>query len=181
MSQHGKQPSEEVDDRQLRLAREAGDAYRAAVDYMIEEVAHTGDTREAGDYVVGFAQEEAEGLYELVGEGEFEWREPDDENAHIEVAVADADDGRMVPGAEVSLRISDRDGEQVEAATLPLLWHPGLYHYGANVRLPGDGTYTLEIRVEPPTMHRHDEENGDRYGEPVEVTFEGVDVKTGQG
>ncbi|WP_415383501.1 iron transporter [Halosimplex sp. TS25] len=180
MSQHGKTTSEEVDDRQLELARAEGEAYQRSLRYMIEEVAHTGDMTEVDDYVVGFAQEEAEGLYELTGEGEFAWREPGDENCHIEVAVADVDDGRFVPGAEVSVRIADGDGEEVEAATLPLLWHPGLYHYGANVRLPGDGAYTLEVRVEPPTFHRHDEENGDRYGEPVTVTFEDVDLQTSQ-
>ncbi|WP_436927995.1 iron transporter [Halosimplex amylolyticum] len=180
MSQHGKTTSEEFDERQQELARAEGEAYQRSLRYMIEEVAHTGDMTEADDYVVGFAQEEAEGLYELTGEGEFAWREPGDENCHIEVAVADVDDGRFVPGADVSVRIADRDGEEVEAATLPLLWHPGLYHYGANLRLPDDGTYTLEVRVEPPTFHRHDEENGDRYGEPVTVTFEDVDLETGK-
>ncbi|PSP65344.1 hypothetical protein BRC79_08790 [Halobacteriales archaeon QH_8_67_27] len=135
---------------------------------------------EVDDFVVGFAQEKIEGFYELAGEGEFEWREPGDDNCHIEVAVADVDDGRFVPGAEVSVRVADADGEQVEAATLPLLWHPGPYHYGATLRLPTDDTYSLEVRVEPSTFRRHDEENGDRYGETVTVTFDDVDVKTGQ-
>ena len=96
------------------------------------------------------------------------------------MAVADVDDGRFVPGAKVSVRVADADGEQVEAATLPLLWHPVPYHYGATLRLPTDGTYSLEVRVEPPTFRRHDEENGDRYGGTVTVTFDDVDVKTGQ-
>ncbi|WP_276300726.1 hypothetical protein [Halorussus lipolyticus] len=47
-------------------------------------------------------------------------------------------------------------------------------------RQVGDGTCTIDVRVEPPTFKRHDEENGDRYGESVEVRFEDVDVATGQ-
>jgi hypothetical protein len=38
-----KQPSDEVDQTQLDLAQQAGDAYREALDYMVEAVAHTGD------------------------------------------------------------------------------------------------------------------------------------------
>jgi hypothetical protein len=49
------QTSEEVDQTQFARAKKAGDAYREALDYMAEEVAHTGDTTETGDYVVGFA------------------------------------------------------------------------------------------------------------------------------
>lgn len=76
--------SEEVDDRQLELARRAGDAYLDALDDTIEEVADVGRTREVADYVVGFAAEEAEGLY-VPSDGDPEWREPDDENCHVEV------------------------------------------------------------------------------------------------
>ena len=125
-----KQPSDEVDQTQLDLAQKEGDAYRESLEYMIEEVAHTGGQQEAGDYLLGVAHEEAEGMYELQGEGEFEWREPDDENWNLEVL--------------------------------------------------GDGSYDVEVRVEPPTFGRHDETNGDRYGETVEVTFEDVEIETGQ-
>ena len=174
-----KQPSDEVDENQLSMARAVGSAYRDAVEYMATEVAHTGGTTDAGDYTVGFAQEEAEGLWELVDEGEFEWREPDAENCHLEVAVMDRADGRPVPYADVSARF-EKDDEEYGPFDLPYLWHPGLDHYGANIELPGGGSYDVHVRVEPPQFHRHDHENGDRYGETVEVTFEDVDVETGQ-
>ncbi|WP_137287147.1 iron transporter [Halorussus salinisoli] len=175
-----KQTSDEVDQTQLDLAEKAGDAYREALDYMANEVAHTGDKQETGDYLVGFAQEEAEGMYVLKDEGQFEFVEPDDANCHLEVAVCDADDGRFVPGCTVIATLTGEDGERVGPTRLPLLWHPGLYHYGKNLDVPGDGTYDIDVRVEPPTFKRHDEQNGDRYGEPAEVTFENVDVETGQ-
>ena len=176
-----KQPSDEVDETQLELAREAGDAYQRALDYMANEVAHTGAKKEVGEYVVGFAQEEAEGMYVLQDEGRFEWVEPGDANCHLEVAVCDAADGRFVPGATVIVTLTGDDGERVGPTSVPMLWHPGLYHYGRNLSVPGDGTYTLDVRVEPPTFKRHDQTNGDRFGEPVEATFEDVDIETGQG
>ena len=76
--------------------------------------------------------------------------------------------------------LTSEDGEQVGPFEVPFLWHPGLYHYGRNVEVPGDGSYTLDIRIEPPKFMRHDETNGNRYGSPVEVTFEDVDIETGQ-
>jgi hypothetical protein len=181
MSQESqKTTSDEVDERQLELAVKAGDAYLDALDYMATEVAHTGDQKEAGDYIVGFAQEEAEGMYELVGDGEFEWRDPTSENCHLEVTVADVDDGRFIPEVDVHAELIAEDGTGVGPFEVPFLWHPGLYHYGKNVEVPGDGTYTVRVHVDPPTFMRHDETNGDRYGEPVVVEFEGVDIETGQ-
>lgn len=171
------QPSEEVDERQLELAGRAGDAYREAAEYMISEVAETGDHRIVGDYLVGFAQEEAEGMYRMGDDG-LEWAEPDEENAHIEVIVADAADGRFLPYVTVRATIDGED-ETVGPVEIPFVWHPGLYHYGKNVELPGEGRYDLTIEVEPPTFPRHDETNGDRYEEGVEVTFEDVELTTG--
>ena len=175
-----KETSDEVDERQLELAKRAGDAYQEALEYMANEVAHTGGKKEAGDYVVGFAQEEAEGMYALADGGEFEWREPDEENCHIEVAVCDAEDGRFIPEVDVEVTLEGEDGAEVGPFETPFLYHPGLFHYGKNVEIPGDGTYDITIEVDAPTFMRHDEENGNRYGEGVEVTFEGVDVEAGR-
>lgn len=179
LSGDGKTTSEEVDERQLELASQAGDAYLQAVEYIADEVAHTGETERADDYVVGFAQEEAEGMYALE-DGEFTWRNPEAENCHLEVAVADADDGRFVPHLDVTATLTGEDGERVGPFEVPFLWHPGVYHYGRNVELPDEGQYTIEIHVEPPEFERHDRQNGDRYGKPVEVTFDDVHVQTGQ-
>jgi hypothetical protein len=172
-------PSDEVDERHLELARRAGDCYLEAADHMIEDVADTGDRAEAGGYVVGFAQEDAEGMYRLTG-GTLEWEEPDeDENCHLEVIVADAADGRFVPGLEVRAGLQNAEGEGVDPTPIPFVWHPGLYHYGRNLSLPGDGEYTVTVDVKPAEFPRHDRENGDRYAEPVEVQFGGVRIETG--
>lgn len=172
--------SEAVDQRHLDLARGEGEAYQRSLRHMVEDVAHSGAMKDAGDYVVGIAQEEAEGTYQLQ-DGDLEFVEPTAENCHLEVAVADAADGRFVPHLSVSAEISKEDGETVGPVDLPFLWHPGLYHYGANLTVPGDGTYDVLVRIEPPTFGRHDRKNGDRYAEPVDVRFEDVDVRCGQG
>jgi hypothetical protein len=104
-SRSKKESSDEVDETQLERAKKAGDAYQEALEYMVNDVAHAGGKTEAGDYIVGFAQEEAEGMYALAGESEFEWREPDDENCHVGIAVCDAEDGRDCGGRRSGRRV----------------------------------------------------------------------------
>ena len=76
--------------------------------------------------------------------------------------------------------ITDSDGNEVGTYERPLIWHPIIYPYGRNCVVPSDGEYTLRIRVEPPTFMRHDEVNGWRFTDPVEVEFTGVKVERGQ-
>lgn len=174
-------PSDEVDERHLELARQAGELYRQAADHMIEEVAATGAKKRTGDYVVGFAQEEAEGMYRM-RDGSLTWEEPaDGTNCHLEVLVASAPEGRFLPGMTVRATLEDDEGNTVGPERIPFVWHPGLYHYGRNLELPGDGTYAITVEVDPAEFPRHDEQNGSRFDEPAEVRFEDVDVETGRG
>ena len=169
----------EASARQLELARAQGDAYGRALEHMTGEVAHDGGEQESGHYRIGFAVEEAEGMYEWA-DGELSWREPGDANVHVEIAVRDAADGRFVPGARVLATLVSPDGDELGTHEHPLLWHPMLYHYGRNWTVPADGEYTLRVRVEPPAFMRHDEVNGRRFTEPVDVEFAGVRIERGQ-
>ncbi|NIR39994.1 MAG: hypothetical protein GWN07_29510 [Actinobacteria bacterium] len=173
------EPSDEATDAALKLARDQGDAMERALKHMTEEEATDGGEQHAGDYRVGYAVEKAEGLYHM-RDGHLRWEEPTDENVHVEVSVRDAADGRFIPGLTVHATLIDPDGQEVGTHTQPFLWHPWLYHYGRNWRVPGDGAYTLRVRVDAPTFHRHDRINGDRYADPVEVEFRGVRIVTGQ-
>lgn len=175
-----REPSDEADSQQLEMAKAEGDAYLKSLEYMVKDVADAGDTQRAGDYLVGFAQERAEGMYMLQREGQLEWDEPEDENCHLEVAVADAADGRFIPYLTVHATLTPENGEAVGPVEIPFVWHPGVYHYGRNLKVPGDGRYDLQIRIEPPTFMRHDEVNGKRYAEAVEVTFAAVTITTGR-
>ena len=169
--------SDEATDSELDLAREQGGVYVKALEHMVDEVAEGGDERHAGEYIVAYAFEEAEGMYHRKGE-ELAWQEPDG-NIHFEVSVRDAADDRFIPGLTVHLTVVDDSGEEVGTEQMPFVWHPWLYHYGKNWTIPGDGTYTLRVRIEPPDFMRHDEENGKRYAEEVVVTFEDVELETG--
>ncbi|CAA9290779.1 MAG: hypothetical protein AVDCRST_MAG08-4567 [uncultured Acetobacteraceae bacterium] len=130
--------------------------------------------------MVAYAQERAEGMYMLRSEGELEWTEPSDENCHLEISVSDAGDKRFVPYLHVEATLVAEDGQAIGPFEVPFLWHPGLHHYGRNVEVPGDGRYTLRVRIAPPAFMRHDKANGRRYAETVEVEFEDVRIKTGR-
>jgi hypothetical protein len=161
-------PSNEADPGQLGIATGEGDAYGQALRAMDRESGAT--VVAAGEYLVAFVQEEAEGMYGLDG-GELVWHEsPDDANAHLEIAVADAADGRFVPGLDVRLTLAD-GGRELLRTPMPFLWHPFLYHYGANVRVPGPGPYLVRAVIEAPTFMRHDPVNGRRYGARVQADF----------
>lgn len=182
-TQHHRPPmatSDEAEPRGLELVRKQGEAYRKTVEHMAQDVAERGEIKPAGDYLIGYAVEEAEGMYRLE-DGELVWEEPGPgENLHVEVIVMDGADQRFVPGLEVHATLLDAEGREIGTHRQPFLWHPYLYHYGRNWALPGDGEYTIRVRVEPPTFMRHDRVNGRRYAEPVEVEFIGVRVKTGR-
>jgi hypothetical protein len=170
--------TDEATQPQLDLAKAQGEAYAKAVDYMANEVADDGGKQAAGDYLVAYAVEKAEGMYAWV-DGELQWQEPDGQNAHIEITVMDGADHRFVPGLTVSVTMVDPDGNEVGTHEQPMLWHPMIYHYGRNWTLPADGKYTIKARIEPPEFMRHDEVNGLRFQEVVEVEFNDVNVERG--
>lgn len=180
MSKPKQVPSDEADRNQLKMAREEGEAYHASLKYMAEEVADNGAMKEVDDYIVAIAQERAEGMYALKKAGELSWQEPDKENCHIEVSVSDRADKRFIPYLEIKATLEDADGKKTGPFEVPFLWHPGLYHYGANIEVPGDGKYTVTVEIAPPKFMRHDEENGQRYKDKVSIAFENFEITTGQ-
>lgn len=134
--------SEESTEDQLELARKQGEAYAAALAGMDEESG--ADIRKVGEYEVVLVVENAEGMCHL-RDGELQWQEPEDENTHVEVAVRGDADGRFIPGLTVVVTITGPDGSVVGSHEQPFLWHPWLYHYGRNWRVPGDGAYRIHV------------------------------------
>lgn len=171
--------SDEADKNQLRMAAEEGKKYIESLEYMATKVADTGAKLRAGDYIVAFAQERAEGMYHLKG-GKLEWVEAaKDMNCHMEIAVADATDNRFIPYLDIECTLS-QDGKKVLSFKPDFLWHPGLYHYGKDLKLPsGSGTYDLTVKIAPPEFPRHDKTNGKRFAEPVEAEFKGIKISAG--
>lgn len=170
--------SDEATHEELDFARRQGDAFGAALNYMIRQEAH-GREVAAGEYLVGFAVEHAEGLYRWHGD-ELQWFPPEEENAHIEISIRDGGDGRLLPGLRVLLAVHDSDGRHLGTHEQPFLWHPWIFHYGRNWVLPGDGEYTFRIHIDPPSWPRHDLKNGFRFLRPVDVEFTQVHIETGR-
>lgn len=172
-------PSDEGDEKGLKLAREQGDALTKTLVHMTDEIATDGREVQVGEYLVAYAVEEAEGMY-MPMNGTLEWVYPEKENCHVEVSVRDAADGRFIPGLDVKVTVIGEDGREHGTQKLPLLWHPYLYHYGRNFRVPEDGAYKLRVRFDAPDFMRHDEKNGRRFLTGVDHTFENVTIETGQ-
>ena len=183
MAEHDKSrelvESDEADAEGLKLGQQQGEALTRTLRHMTGDIAQTGDEVESGEYLIAFAIEKAEGMHVPEG-GDLRWQEPGEENAHVEVAVRDAADGRFIPGLKVFVTITSGSGEEIGTHEHPLLWHPYLYHYGRNWKLPSSGRYDLKIAFDPPEFPRHDEKNGRRFLARGEVTFSGVGIETGQ-
>ncbi len=79
--------SDEANRQQLQLARERGSAFGQALEHMTQQEARGAEIR-AGDCLVAYAVEHAEGMYALQ-DGELVWHDPTDENVHVEVVVRD--------------------------------------------------------------------------------------------
>lgn len=171
--------SNEANDEQLKIARVQGSAYAQALEAMHHETGYVA-TQVQGDYAISLTTESAEGCYMWEGD-QLVWRNPDKENAHIEVAVTDARDGRFIPYLHVMAAISKSgSNEQLCSQDLPFMWHSWLYHYGSNIVIPEDGEYDIVVTVGVLPAMRHDKQNGQRYTQPASATFESVPIKTGQ-
>jgi hypothetical protein len=131
-----------------------------------------------GNYQVIVLAQKAGGLWMPTPTG-LSWVEPGDANAHLEVSVRDAGDGRFVPGLAVSMGVTAPDGTDLGTQALPFLWHPFFYHYGLNWTLPADGDYGIHVTIDAAPFGRHDQTNGERYAEPVEFDVT-LTVTTGQ-
>lgn len=173
------QQSNEANKKQLQLARDQGDAYANALKEMTDREADSGKNQAAGDYIVGYAVEKAEGMH-VWATGKLRWQEPGKENAHIEVAVQDKLDGRFMPYLNVEVSVYDKQGQELGTKVHPFLWHPWLYHYGSNWQLPSSGLYGIEIRIEPPKFARHDKINGTRHSAPITTRFDDIQIETGR-
>jgi hypothetical protein len=167
--------TDEANEIQLVMGKEQGDAYVKAAGHMMNSVADDGGEKEAGDYIVAYAIEGAEGLYEME-DGDLKWNAYEDRNVHVEVSVRDAADNRFIPGLTVHATLLNSQQEEIGTHVHPMLWHPWLYHYGRNWQIDEPGDYVLRVRIEAPDFARHDKENGKRFAEPVEVEFSPVKI-----
>lgn len=171
--------SKETHIQERRLARIQGKAFSRALEHMVYREADQGSIMGVDDYIIGYAVEEAGGLY-VTEESRLVWKMPEAENAHIEIVVADGRTGQFLPYCTVTVTVIDEAGTVVGRAIHEFLLHPWLYHYGKNWVIERRGTYALKVEVTPPQANRHDQLNGNRLSRPVTVLFEGVRLPIGR-
>jgi hypothetical protein len=111
-------------------------------------------------------------FWELVGRTGYS-REPTAEHSvHLMATVWDPETGLVLPEVGLTTEIS-RDGELVaEEAVYAMVSQRMGFHYGDNFALPGDGDYTVRVRVGGLQLRRTGRFAG-RFGDPasVEIPF----------
>jgi hypothetical protein len=153
-------------------------ALREEFDYIIQKNAYSGQ-KIKGNYLIAYSLEYARKIT-FPGEGDPHYQDLSEENAHIGIAVHDATDFHFVSGLTVYVTVVDKNGFSIGSFEHPLLQRPNLYHYGRNWILPGDGKYTLRVKIETPENMLHNEKSELTYPTTVEVVFKNVIIKTGQ-
>lgn len=165
--------------KKQEIALEQGKAFTKALNLM-KKIDSNVDA-ETEEYLLTLACEEAEGMYKVQPEGDLLWNIPKKgENVHIEIVVRDKEDLRFIPQLSVYINVFDKNGNEVVSSELPFLWHPFLFHYGADVHLPEDGRYNAEVKIERPDFGRHDENKGKRYEKSIKSKFPTINITTGR-
>ncbi|MGM1056563.1 MAG: hypothetical protein ACQEWG_11810 [Bacteroidota bacterium] len=173
---------EENKDKWMPLAKAQGNAIKRAVDEMITKTAMDGEQIKYGPFLLTYAVEYAEGFWRHKNDKllyNIKVEQSAEKNAHIEIAVFDALTGRMIPGFEVETKFF-LDDAQVESVKPTLMWHPWLYHYGNNFRVPKRGSYELHVKTSRTDVKRYGKEYGAAFNEAIEHIFTDVDIQTGQ-
>ena len=168
---------------QLALAKKQGDAFQETLDEMFQQ-ATDGAQKQVGDYVVAVAVEYAEAWWFYRDPQHFDYKYEEEtsakHNSHIEIAPRDARTGRFLPTGNVRATLRGPDGVSLGTVREHFMWHPWLYHYGDNWRVPAGGKYQIVARFEPPPYRRYGRAAGRRFARPVEVAFDQVEIKTGE-
>ena len=149
------------------LAREQGDAYGDALQHATRLVAGDSGECRAGDYWITYLLDSPRRIYTWA-QGKPVWREPEDANLYVGIAVRDATDGRFIPAASVGVTLIDEGGTVVGAGEQSLVWDPLAHQYGRNWHVEGAGPHAMRVRVEPPTRAQGASEQVMR---PTEVEF----------
>lgn len=82
----------------------------------------------------------------------------EEDSLHLMVALEDAQSGVRIPYSTVWITLTDpADQIVVDQRMWPMITRGMGNHYGLNVALPQQGTYTAEVQVGPPQVARHQE------------------------
>ena len=162
-------------EEQIELARRQGKAETAVLDWVLANSGPlTGDARLTEMRIV-FAITPAEGWWDKAGGNKLAWHDAPDGNVHLRIFVADARDGRLLPGLTVHAALIDANGNQ-QSVPVDFGWYPLINAYGANVPIDTDSRYTLRVTVDPLPPEHRSFFAGDRFGHPAIVEFLPVEI-----
>lgn len=155
--------SNEATKRQLKDARAEGDSVEKCTQWIVSKAEDAAGVVRAGEYKIVYAVTAPEGWYEFSNNA-VKWKEPvEGLKAHLYLFILDGADGRIVPSLDVHTTLINSKGNVVDDRALPYAWIPMINGYADNIHLSGNDDYTLQIKIQPPTFHRHDPYNGDRF------------------
>jgi hypothetical protein len=95
--------------------------------------------------------------------------QPED-SVHLMPSIWDRETKLVPPNANLSVDITQNGESVVKKSLWPMLSQNMGYHFGDNVALPGDGTYTVTVRIGPMQTRRTGRLQN-QFGEPASVTF----------
>lgn len=95
----------------------------------------------------------------------------DDDSVHLMPTIWDKETSIIPPNPNLRVEITTDDESVASKSLWPMLSQNMGYHFGDNVALSGDGTYTITVHVGPMDARRTDSLRG-KFGEPAEFTFD---------
>jgi len=130
------------------------------------------DPVEAGEYTVSPMVTYPHSFWLVTGTEREEVVPDDGRGVHLMATVWDTETGQVLPvGSGATMRVST-DGDLVDQrAPWPMISQTMGFHFGDNIALPGDGTYTVELDLNPITSRKTGSFEG-RFEEPATATFE---------
>ncbi|MUV86790.1 hypothetical protein GJ631_09495 [Natronomonas sp. CBA1123] len=133
--------------------------------------ARTVKTATVGDYGVGLLYSYPSRFWDLNGRTTYRRSVETDDSVHLMAVVWDAETKTVLPEAGVTAEIR-RDGDIVtEGVVYSMISQRMGFHYGDNVALPGEDTYTVEITVGGMPLRKTGAFEG-RFDEGETVDFE---------
>lgn len=126
---------------------------------------------EAGEYTVALSYSYPHRFWLVTGRETERVSVQDDDSIHLMMSAWDTETGVVLPTASHTIELT-RDGDLVDERSLwPMLSQSMGYHFGDNVALTGDGTYTATVRIDPIDARRTGA-FADRFDETVTAEIE---------
>ena len=151
---------------------------REIVDYSFQKDIYQGHRTE-GAYLIAYITEYAR-RFQYLKKGEMVDKKPKNENAYIGIAVHNASDLHFIKKLTVNVTVIDKNGNVIGKKQHLLHQRPGLLHYGMNWTLPGDGLYTLRVRIDTAELKSEGTTEDNLPQGFVEVEFPHVMIQTGK-